>query len=152
MATTCSAIDDEGALDTTVRQMARPVPAAAHDIAAGRASKPRKEPRAPPSADLMAIYALLAGHTPRSDHIDPALCRFVALLPAMQHSTDPCLVPQAIVVATYLMREDAAMSLRSNGKRAGRTISACRAVAVHMLSFTMTVCGRRNACASRLRS
>jgi hypothetical protein len=92
--------------------MARSATAAAHDLAAGRASKPRKEPRAPPPADLTAIYALLADHTPRSDHIDPALCRFVALLPAMQHATNPCLVPQAIVVATYLMREDAAMSMR----------------------------------------
>jgi hypothetical protein len=124
MATTCPVIDDDNPIDATVRQMARSAAAAAHDHAVVRSGRPRREPRAtapegqdsgaPPalSPDLAAIYALLADHTPRGDHMDLALCRFVTLLPILQQAGNPCLVLQGRVVATYLVREDAAPSMR----------------------------------------
>ena len=136
MATTCSVIDDESALDATVRQMARSATAAAHEHAVGRANRPRKEPRAAPPTDLAAIYALLADHTMRSDHMDPALCRFVALLPALQQAANAGQVPQAMVVATYLMREDAAASMRRRlvDDLASRLDLRKRVPAVHIMA------------------
>ena len=49
-------------------------------------------------------------------------------------------------------REEPPTSLRSSGVVAGSTMSACRAVGVHQLSWTMTVCGFCQARRSRLRS